>query len=73
MTPVRQKVARSANAGNVPAAWATTVKASGAVKAPMRPTATDKPFPVERKWVGNISENVGYAEICLPSQRDWPA
>jgi hypothetical protein len=36
------------------------------MKAPMRPTATDKPFPVERKWIGNISENVGYAEILLP-------
>src|SRR6516162_5740553 len=59
ITPISQKAANSASAGNTPAALPTTVKAIGARKAPMRPTATDRPIPVERRWVGNISENVG--------------
>jgi hypothetical protein len=49
MTPISQKAASRASDANIPAAFATMVNASGAMKAPMRPTATDKPMPVERK------------------------
>ena len=31
--------------------------------APTRPIATDVPTPIPRKWVGNSSVNVGYAEV----------
>ena len=51
-----QKAASRDSANRLPAAFATTVKASGAQNAPMRPNATDKPMPV---GVGNISESLG--------------
>src|SRR6266511_5484722 len=44
---------------NAPALWASRI---WPMTAPVRPTPTEAPMPVARRWVGNSSENDGYAD-----------
>src|SRR5579863_245785 len=58
--PTSQRIASVTNAPGMPVEPCAIHTSSGALSAaPIRPTATDRPIPVERKCVGKISEKVG--------------